>query len=412
MEKTKTSGEKMPSSSTSSIIIRQFIFQGIYLLLQYAIYRVLRGQFGDTSLRRALLLSSMIVINLPWLYAVTRILIFKSFPYSYALLVTVMGWFFISLIYLIYFGVVRSGYGLWETIRPISLTAAAGAAAAITRRAFLQKATIGFGAVALVSTARGIWMARGTPRHERVTIYLPNLPAAFDGVRIVQLSDFHSGPYMSREQMLSVRRLIEAMKPELYFFTGDFVDALSEQMPPFVDAFENLSAPLGVFTVLGNHDYFANIQTVEAGLAAAKLPLLRNTSHVLEHRGAQLAIVGVDDLWARSRPGRGPDISATLNGLPEKMAKICLSHQPNYWPEIKKHNVGLTLCGHTHGGQFGIVGTQFSLARLATPYVAGLYQEDGQQLYVNRGLGVFGIPLRIGMPPEITEVTLRRVVKI
>jgi len=397
----------MPSSS-SATIIRQLIFQGIYLLLQFAIYRVLRGQFGDTSQRRALLLVSMIIINLPWLYAVTRILIFKSFPYSYALLVTVMGWFFISLIYLIYFGLVRSGYGLWETIKPISLTTAAGATAAITRRAFLQKATIGFGAVTLITTARGLWMARGTPRHERVTIYLPNLPAAFDGLRMVQLSDFHSGPYMSREQMLRVRRLIEEMKPDLYFFTGDFVDARSEQMPPFVDAFENLSAPLGVFTVLGNHDYFANIHTVEAGLAAAKLTLLRNTNHVLEHRGAQLAIVGVDDLWARSRPGRGPDISAALNDLPENMAKICLSHQPNYWPEIKKHNIDLTLCGHTHGGQFGIVGTQISLARLATPYVAGLYQEDGKQLYVNRGLGVFGIPLRIGMPPEITEVTLRR----
>jgi len=396
------------SSNSAAMIIRQLIFQGIYLLLQFAIYRVLRGQFGDTSQRRALLLVSMIVINLPWLYAVTRILIFKSFPYSYALLVTVIGWFFISLIYLIYFGLARSGYGLWETIRPISLTTAAGATAAITRRAFLQKATIGFGAVALVSTARGLWMARGTPRHERVTIYLPNLPAAFDGVRIVQVSDFHSGPYMSREQMLRVRRLIEAMKPELYFFTGDFVDALSEQMPPFVDAFENLQAPLGVYTVLGNHDYFANIQTVEAGLAAAKLPLLRNTHHVLEHRGGQLAIVGVDDLWARSRPGRGPDISTALNGLPESMVKICLSHQPNYWPEIRKHNIGLTLCGHTHGGQFGIAGTQISLARLATPYVAGLYQEEGKQLYVNRGLGVFGIPLRIGMPPEITELTLRK----
>lgn len=398
----------MPSRSIVSLL-RPLIFLGIYLLLQVAIYRVLRGQFGDTSSRRLVLLGMMAIVNLPWLYAVARIVIFKNFPYSYALMVTVMGWFFISIIYLVYFGLVRSGYGLWETLQPISLTTAAGATAAITRRAFLQKATIGFGAVALISTTRGLWMARGTPRHERVTIHLPNLPAAFDGLRIVQLSDFHSGPYMSREQMLRVRRLSEEMKPDLYFFTGDFVDALSEQMPPFVEAFENLRAPLGVFTVLGNHDYFADIKTVEAGLAAAKLPLLRNTHHVLEHRGSQLAIVGVDDLWARSRPGRGPDIATALNGLPENMPKICLSHQPNYWPEIKKHNIGLTLCGHTHGGQFGIAGTQISLARLASPYVAGLYNEEGNQLYVNRGLGVFGIPMRIGMPPEITEITLRRI---
>jgi predicted MPP superfamily phosphohydrolase len=396
------------SSSSVAVIIRQLLLNGFYLLLQFAIYRVLRGQFGDTAFRRQVIIAALIAINLPWLYAVIRIAIFKSVPHSYALLVTVMGWFFISVVYLIYFGLLRSGYGLWEAVKPLSLTSAAGASAAMTRRAFLQKATIGFGAVALMVTARGLWMARGTPRHERVTIYLPDLPAAFDGVRLVQLSDFHSGPYMSREQMLSVRRQIEELKPDLYFFTGDFVDAFAEQMPPFVEAFENLRAPLGVFTVLGNHDYFADIQTVEAGLAAAKLPLLRNNNHVLEHRGGKLAIVGVDDLWANRRKGRGPNITAAVNDLPENVFKICLSHQPNYWPEIKKHKVALTLCGHTHGGQFGIMGTQISLARIASPYVAGLYKEEGMQLYVNRGLGVFGIPVRIGMPPEITEITLKR----
>jgi hypothetical protein len=207
--------------------------------------------------------------------------------------------------------------------------------------------------------------------------------------------------------------MVEEMKPDLYFLTGDFVDAFAEQMPPFVEAFENLRAPLGVFTVLGNHDYFADVATVEAGLAAANLPLLRNTHHILEHRGNKLGIVGVDDLWASRRMGRGPDIASAAKDLPENIFKICLSHQPNYWPEIKKHNVDLTLCGHTHGGQFGIVGTQISLARIASPYVAGLYKEDGRgrpslQLYVNRGLGVFGIPLRLGMPPEVTELTLKR----
>jgi len=397
------------SSSSASLIIRQIFFQAVYLLLQWAIYRILRSQFGDTELRRHLILAGMAIINLPWLYAVIRILVFQSFPHSYTLLVTVMGWFFISVIYLIYFGLLRSGYGLWEAMKPVSLTSAAAATAAITRRAFLQKATLGFGAVALISTARGLWMARGTPRHERVIIHLPNLPEAFDGVRIVQLSDFHSGPYMSREQMLAIRRQIEELKPDLYFLTGDFVDAFAEQMPPFVEAFANLRAPLGAFTVLGNHDYFADIKTVEAGLAAAQLPLLRNTNHVLEYRGNRLAIIGVDDLWARRREGRGPDVAAAVKNLPENIFKICLSHQPNYWPEIKKHDIALTFCGHTHGGQFGIAGTQISLARLASPYVAGLYKEDGMQLYVNRGLGVFGVPIRIGMPPEITEVTLRRV---
>ncbi len=395
-------------SGSSAVIIRQLIFQAVYLLLQFAIYRILRSQFGDTAGRRALILAAMIVLNLPWLYAMIRIAVFKSFPHSYTLLVTVMGWFFISVIYLVYFGIIRSGYALWEAAKPAGLSAAAAGAAALTRRAFLQKATLGFGAVTLIVSARGLWQARGTPRLERVTLHLPDLPEAFDGVRLVQLSDFHSGPYMSREQMLSVRRQIEELKPDLYFFTGDFVDAFAEQMPPFVEAFENLRAPLGVFTVLGNHDYFADIQTVEAGLAAAKLPLLRNTHHVLEFRGDRMAIVGVDDLWASRRTGRGPDIAAAVKDLPENTFKTCLSHQPNYWPEIKKQNVALTLCGHTHGGQFGIMGTQISLARIASPYVAGLYKEDGKQLYVNRGLGVFGIPVRIGMPPEITEVTLRR----
>lgn len=165
-----------------------------------------------------------------------------------------------------------------------------------------------------------------------------------------------------------------------------------------------------MFTVLGNHDYFADIKTVEAGLSAARLPLLRNTHHILEHPATRdkLAIVGVDDLWASRRLGRGPDIANAVKDLPDNIFKICLSHQPAYWREIKKHNIDLTLCGHTHGGQIGIVGTQISLARIAGPYVAGLYKEEGMQLYVNRGLGVFGIPIRLGVPPEVTEITLRR----
>ncbi|MDZ7292122.1 MAG: metallophosphoesterase [candidate division KSB1 bacterium] len=401
----------MPSGS--SLIIRQLIIQAIYWLIQFAIYRILRSQFGDTAFRRTIIIAAMIAVNLPWLYVSVRMMIYHQPPHSYTLLVTIFGWFMLSLIYLLYFGIIRSGYALWEVAKPVSLSSAAGATAALTRRAFLQKATIGFGAVALITSARGLWLARGTPRLERITLHLPDLPVAFDGVRIVQLSDFHSGPYMSRDQMLSVRRLVEELKPDLYVLTGDFVDAFPEQVPPFVEAFENLRAPLGVFSVLGNHDYFADIETVEAGLIAAGLPFLRNTSHVLEYHGDQLAIVGVDDLWASRRNGRGPNIAAAIKDLPENMFKICLSHQPGYWPEIKKHNIALTLCGHTHGGQFGIVGTQISLARIAGPYVAGLYTEDGpgragMQLYVNRGLGVFGLPLRIGMPPEITEVTLKR----
>jgi hypothetical protein len=205
------SGENMPSSST--IVVRQLIIQAIYLLSQFAIYRLLRSQFGDTPLRRTIILAAMVAINLPWLFVAVRMMLYQQPPRSYTLLATVFGWFMISAIFLLYFGIVRSGYAFWEMLKPASATATA----ALTRRAFLQKAAMGFGAVALVASARGLWLARGTPRIERVTLHLLNLPAAFDGMRLVQLSDFHSGPYMSREQMLSVRRQAEALKPDLYF---------------------------------------------------------------------------------------------------------------------------------------------------------------------------------------------------
>jgi len=374
----------MPTSS-STFFIRQLIIQSIYVLLQFAVYRILRSQFWDTPLWRTIVLAAMVSINLPWLFTSAYLIIFRRPPQSYTLLVTIFGWFMLALIYVLYFAIMRAGYALWEVIQPASLSATTAASAALTRRAFLQKATIGFGAVALLSSTRGIWMARGKPRLEHITLHLPNLPAAFDGLRIVQLSDFHSGPYMSREQMLAIRQMAEELKPDLYFLTGDFVDTLPEQMPPFVDAFEKLQAPLGVFAVLGNHDYFAKIETVEAGLSAARLPWLRNQHHILEYRGEKLAIIGVDDLWASRFAHRGPNIANALQGLPEDIFKICLSHQPNYWHEIKKHRLDVTFCGHTHGGQIGIVGTQISLARLAGPYVAGLYKENGMQLYVNRG---------------------------
>ncbi len=279
----------------------------------------------------------------------------------------------------------------------------------LNRRRFLKKAVAGFSGMAAFGTFGGIAIARGMPIIERIEVALPDLPTNFDGLLIVQLSDFHAGPFMPREQLQRIRDMAESLKPDLFVLTGDFADSHPDQVPDFVAALRDLHAPLGTFSVLGNHDYYADVQAVEKGLAEAGLSLLRNAHAMIEDGGERIAIVGLDDRWApRWGNGRGPNLKQATRGLPAEVFKICLSHQPQLWPACRKYGMHLTLSGHTHGGQIGIPNTQISFARVLSPYVAGLYRHNGQVLYVNRGLGTVGVPLRIGVPPEITVIRLRK----
>ena len=387
------------------------------LLIQFLLYRAVKSLYATSERAARLWLVVLLAANVP--VALSMVYFFAGWLGEQPFLLKTYTSLFLSLslIFTVYLHAVRALHRLYErwrttrTSRPIlrPRRKPERVQAHLNRRRFLKKAVTGFSGMAAFGTFGGFSLARGLPVIERIELSLPDLPPAFDGMLIVQLSDFHAGPYMSRDQLQRIREMAESLKPDLFVLTGDFADSHPDQVPDFVAALQDLNAPLGTFASLGNHDYYADVHAVEKGLAEARLPLLRNAHAIIESAGERIAIVGLDDRWApRWGHGRGPDLAQATRGLPADVFKICLSHQPQLWPACRKFGMHLTLSGHTHGGQIGIPNTQISFARMVSPYVAGLYRHNGQLLYVNRGLGTVGLPLRIGVPPEITAIRLRR----
>ena len=249
----------------------------------------------------------------------------------------------------------------------------------------------------------GFSNALDMPGVRRQRLDLPNLPQDWDGLRIVQISDVHAGPYMDSERMSRLRDMAHNLKPDLIVFTGDQMDRRPSDAELFVRGFEGITAPMGVWGILGNHDHFFDPKKSEWALEAAGIKALINEGVVFERNGSELAMVGVEDLQAGE--GREPDFSV-LNRYPTAF-RICLCHQPNGWHRAAEAGAHLTLAGHTHGGQIALTGRNINVARFNTRYIAGPYRREEAYLYVSRGVGVGAVPVRVGAPPEIDVLTLR-----
>lgn len=282
-----------------------------------------------------------------------------------------------------------------------------------SRRAFLQgAATAGMGAVA-VGGGFGWAQAYGDPAVSRHDLYIPDLAPGLDGLRILQLSDPHAGPLAGPGTLRRWRAAAERERAEMLLLSGDVVDSLPEEVGPFAEAFSGIPAPLGRFAVLGNHDYFTDPGPIWAGLEAAGFRCLENAHAVVERRGATLAVVGIQDpqaldgRWRGVRFGPGPRPDLAVKGLAEGAFRLGLVHRPSMWRLARRVGCRLTLAGHTHGGQVNLV-PGLNFARMLGPYTQGLFEEGGQHLYVSRGLGVVGVPMRVAAPPELVVLTLRR----
>jgi predicted MPP superfamily phosphohydrolase len=266
--------------------------------------------------------------------------------------------------------------------------------------------------VAALGVLAGTREAKSDPDIVRLEVAFPGLPPGLDGLRLVQLSDLHSGPLVPPEQLARWRRLAEAERPELLLVTGDIVDSLPDEAQPMVEAFKDFRAPLGRFVILGNHDYFTDPRPIWTLLGQGGFTILENRHEVVERRGSRLALVGLQDPMARHghfrdiRFGPGPDPETAIHGVPLDAWRLCLVHRPSDWPLARRTGAPLTLAGHTHGGQVNLI-PGVSSALLLGPYTQGLYREEGSCLYVSRGLGVVGLPVRVAAPPEITVITLR-----
>jgi hypothetical protein len=280
-----------------------------------------------------------------------------------------------------------------------------------SRRAFIRGGALMGAGAALSGSLAGAASAYGDPEITRLDLPFPDLPQALHGLRIAHLSDLHAGPLISVALMARWRRLVDAERPDLILFTGDMVDSRPEEILPFLGAFHDLKAPLGTHAILGNHDYFTDPTPLWDLLTRAGIGCLENRHLVLERGGARLALIGLQDPMATNGRfqgiafGPGPDPAAATRGLEPGLFRLCMAHRPSMWDAAKATGAHLTLSGHTHGGQINLL-PGLNSARLLGPYTSGLYREGGHTLYVSRGLGVVGLPMRINASPELPILRL------
>ncbi len=258
----------------------------------------------------------------------------------------------------------------------------------------------------LVTAGYGGWRAMTPPEVTERAVRLARLPRSLDGMTIVQLTDIHVGPFIERRFVEELVRRTNALKPDLVAITGDLVDGSVAQLGGAVAALGGLRARWGSYFVTGNHDYYSGDVEWTAFLERLGLHVLRNRPVAVGDGGGRIDLVGVDD-WsgARRRGGGGYDLEKAMTGLHDERAKVLLAHQPANFRAAARRGVDLQISGHTHGGQiFPMTG----LIHFAWDHVAGLYEEEesGGQIFVSRGCGFWGPPMRLNAPPEIARLVL------
>jgi len=273
----------------------------------------------------------------------------------------------------------------------------------LTRRRFLELGSLGL-AASLGGAEMGFAEAQGLPAIRRIQLAFPELPPAWDGTTILQVSDVHAGPYMPASRMRAIHGLIARIPADLILFTGDQMDRRPSDADRFVEGFSGIEAPLGVYGIMGNHDHYIDPGVSLKAMERAGIRPLVNEAVVLERMGQRLVLAGVEDISVRE--GRASDFSVVAR-YPGAF-RICLCHQPRAWSRALHAGAHLTLAGHTHGGQIAFPSRNVNVARFQTRYIAGPYRRDDQWLYVSRGIGVGAVPVRVGSPPEIDVITLQR----
>lgn len=294
----------------------------------------------------------------------------------------------------------------------------------LSRRKFLSQVGIIMATAPFVSLLFGAFRGRHAFYTRHVRLSFPNLPAGFDGLRIVQISDLHIGSFGgNRQPIIEAFDIINREQPDMILFTGDLVNNFAGELNGWEPIFARLKAPMGKYSILGNHDYgnysrwsskadkMANFDGIVKGYAKLGFKLLRNESVVVSRDGQTIGLAGVENWGTASYPQNG-DVDKAAIGIDGQPFKLLMTHDPDHWDQqvLPQNKFDVTLAGHTHGMQFGIERGNFrwSPAQYVQKRWAGLYREGNKFLYVNRGLGYHGLPARVGMPPEITVFKLSR----
>ena len=397
----------------------------IYLLLfvapQALLYLYLRSRLPDPgrprqarNVRVALALVFGL-FNLPWLFVAQRALFGSMWSVGRLPLTgpwiawQLLGWIFCALVavYLVgrtvgrTVGRVMRGPTDRQTARPPDRL--------LSRRRFLARAVYSYAGAGAALSSYGIWSAYRLPEVTRRTLRFPDLPAGLEGLTLLHVSDLHAGVHLGEDKMQEIVARANALRPDLVVQTGDMIDISPSYIPAYVRAFRDLRAPLGVVTVLGNHDRYTGEREVIRGCRDAGQVFVQNGCHVIERGGATLALLGIDDPhnWTADDP-QTRDVDAALAAAPPGAFRVLLAHRPGAWDSAAPRGIPLTLAGHIHGGQFYLPLIGWSPGRLITKYVMGHFQRGESQLYVSRGIGVVGVPIRVFAPPEIELFELRR----
>lgn len=294
-----------------------------------------------------------------------------------------------------------------------------------SRRKFVSSIAIGIAAIPFASLLYGMYQGRYNFRVLKHVLHFEDLPEAFDGYQITQISDIHSGSFDNREKIAYAVNLIKEQNSDAILFTGDMVNNKTTEMLPWKDLFSQLKPKDGVYSVLGNHDYGDYVDWNSSAEKAQNLEdlknlqremgydLLLNESRFIERDGQRIAIVGVEN-WGKGGFKKSGDLKKAAQNIDKNDFKILMSHDPSHWDEVvikDDYHYHLTLSGHTHGMQFGIEipgWIRFSPIQWRYKHWAGIYKELGQYINVNRGFGYLGYPGRVGIWPEITVIELKK----
>lgn len=355
-----------------------------------------------------------------WIYLVLTVvsyLFFLSFPWvadknKYA---------FVNVFFIIFFGkliaaiLVLLGLGANKLVETVYMETPVSQG----RRDFIKKTSALVGLFPMALMTWGIFRTAGNFKIHRVRLQLNKMPEAFKGLKIVQISDIHTGSFFSKARMQEAVDEILELKPDMVLFSGDLVNNRTDECDDYVDILSQIKAPMGVYSTLGNHDYGdyekwsskeEKLQNFEAMLQTHKAlgwDLLMNEHRVFERNGDKIALLGVENWGANLRFPKYGKLNQAYEGTQDIPVKILISHDPSHWEaEVLKNyeDISLTVSGHTHGFQFGveIPGIKWSPSQWVYKQWAGLYEQSGKYLYVNRGLGCIGYMGRVGIQPEIT----------
>ncbi|HJM95860.1 MAG TPA: metallophosphoesterase [Candidatus Marinimicrobia bacterium] len=287
--------------------------------------------------------------------------------------------------------------GLFHTKEPLDYS----------KRDFIKKSvSIAMIGIAGTGTGFGFYSSRKGPTVMNQDIFLESLPDGFENFTIVQISDLHVRPTIKRPYVEDVFRKIAFRSPDLIVVTGDLVDGSVDYLSPEIEPLKDLIAPYGTYFVTGNHEYYSGVDPWLDETDRLGMKNLINTNEIISKSGDEIAIAGITDLNAHQiNLSHRSDPELALASLPKDIIKIVLAHQPNSIHAVHKVGADLQLSGHTHGGQFW----PFTYpVKIASTYIAGYYDHFGTQIYVNRGTGYWGPPLRIGVPAEITLIRLKK----